>query len=247
MKRTLISIAIAVLAITAMAVAPGKVKVEWHPKVGDHDDFKLDLTCPQLHAPDGIHELKIHTDLRITTIEIQKSGNIVVEEKFSAFGMTIDGNKEQSDPNADESKDLNTKTTYKPNGETIESVSSDGKKGEDDDEPSPFDTPDMIYPSTLVDVGDTWKQELKGDPAKKTYDTETTFTFKGTEEMDGFACYRIDAVETSKAPGDRVTSGSYWVAQDDGALIKAHFHLKNFKMDKDMPPSDGELDLDIKS
>jgi hypothetical protein len=248
MIRAPLCIAVFIFAVSTFAGTPDKTKIEWHPKAGDHDDYRFEFNCPVLHAPDQDHELKIHMDLTTTTKDVEKNGDIVVEEKFSAFKMIMDGTEAQADDSNPMPKDFAFKSTFKKTGEIVAMTPAAGYTPPNDVQgPSPFDAPGMIYPAKPVGVGDTWKVELNGDPAKKTYDTEVTYTFKGSEEMDGFACYRIDILDTNNGPGNAITTGSYWVAQDDGALIKGHFDLKNFSIGEGSPPANGELTLEIKS
>jgi len=223
-KRIFLAAASLSLLVAVAVAAQDAVKIAWTPKVGFTQNYTLKFTGTGLNIPGMTGDLSVTGTVVHKINEIKSDGHIIVEEKQSDVVIKI-GDQEMPNPGA---KVITETYTYLPTGEIIESK-SDSTEGDQNarlEESNAF-----VFPANPVKVGDTWKRTGKANSARGIFDNESTYTYQGTDTVDGVACYKIgvDFKETG-APTNMTGTGTFWINTADGELAKAEESLKNVEL-----------------
>jgi hypothetical protein len=236
-SRLGITVALGLVGVAAFAGVLDATKIAWAPKAGTVNKYKF-KSVAHIQAAAMSGDLTIMADMTETTKDVKPDGNIVLEDKEVNFHVTMGDQDLSSSPEVPQS--VTESITEKANGETVERHSDHA----DMDNKRVDRASEFVYPDKPVNVGDTWTRSFKGD-SKETFDTTTTYTYAGTETVNGIACNKItvDFKETN-APSDITASGTVWVSADDGYMVKVAMKLKNAVFSPQMPPADTDVNID---
>lgn len=239
-KRFLVASLAALTTLFAYASSWDAVKIAWSPKAGAEFKYKLKIVTHNIQGQD----LKISANVAHKIKEIKTDGNIVVEDKQSGFSVFL-GDTDMSAQGIPIPQVITETLTQKANGEVVERKS---------DAPADMDSPRMDavsafnFPDHAVNVGDKWTRTSKGEKAKGTFDTESTFTFAAAEAIGSIQCYKVDVVfkEVNVASGETpiTATGSVWVGVDDGEAVRIVMQIKNAEFGHGMPPADSDVNMD---
>ena len=228
----------ALLALSALAALYKPVELSWKPKEGATYNFKGHTVFHKVSTPAGVLDLTFDEKMTSTNKEVKPNGNVVLEAKHTDFKAML-GDIDASSMGMSLPKEINETTEIKRNGEIVSTTSDAPKEMQSPrmDEISTF-----IYPSKAVNVGDTWTHQVKGDSSKPTYNTVTTFKYLGEDTMNGTPAYKVgmDYKETN-APTNITATGTFWVAREDGELLKAEINVKNAELGGGLPPAEGDV------
>jgi len=238
MKKTLPIICCAFAALSAFAAAHQLTIIAWKPKAGATYHYKGHMLFHKVQSPAGVADLTFDEKMVATNKEIRPDGNIVVETKHTDFKVML-GDFDAVAMGAFPVKEINETVVEKPNGEVISNISDAPKEMQSArmDAISSF-----IFPDKPMRVGDTWVHTAEGDKNKGTYNTTTTFKYLGPDTVGSTPAYKcsMDYAERN-APTDITASGTFWIAQADGELLKAEITVKNAETGPGLPPSDADL------
>lgn len=223
------------LSVIALAVAQG-AKIVWKPKVGDIQKYRLNVTMagdPSM----GFTKLEVGITLTEKVKEIKEDGKVVQESSQSEFSLKMDG--QDFGPGV-EMPSITTTTTFYPDGRLF-SIEGDTEMGAP---PRLAESTVLIYPGPDKELreGETWTYKRAGDAQRGTRAAETTYTYLGTEKLDKWDVHKV-AFKFRETEGQNPmeASGTFWVAVDNGYLVKGEFEVINVEFAPGMPPSKASI------
>jgi len=228
-------------ALAAIAAIPLAANIVWKPKQGVSYNYKSHAVFHKVQGPTGTVDITFDEKMVATNKEIQSNGNVVIETKHNDFKVLL-GEVDAIAMGAPIPKEINETVIEKPNGEIISTTS---------DAPKEMQSPRMdaissfIYPGKPVSIGDTWSHSVKGDRAKATFDTLATFKYVAEETVGSMPAFKVEMnYKETNAPTNITATGTFWVAESDGELLKAQIAVKNADVGGGMPPADGDLSVE---
>lgn len=238
MRKTLLAFALLAVAIVAQASVLDPVTIAWKPKTGAVTKFNEKVTVYNPPIPGMTGDMKLAFTLTDTVKDIKSNGDVVTEEKQTDFSMKM-GDQDMSQMAGNQ--DLAVTVTQSANGKTIDRKITAGPT--DMDMPRLNQLQEFTFPDHPLNQGDTWKLEQKGESEKGTYNSETVFTYEGSEVVNGVPCYKIqtDYKETN-APTPMTATITTWLAQDTGDVVKGTGKIKNAQLGEQMPTP---VDMDV--
>lgn len=153
-------------------------------------------------------------------VEIRDDGTIHMDISQTDFILLVDGQPINQPP-----PQGSITVVYSKFGETLNVL------GGAEPEPGELElnrAMRTMYPEKPVKKGESWVVVRKSDGAMGTVGSETTYTFEGTETVEGRQAYKLTLVykQTSTA-GGLSSTGTLWVDPSDGTEIRAEYRLKN--------------------
>lgn len=232
MKRLSILGVIAVAG--AVLAAQGAMKIIWTPKQGEKLTYKLATTSKDETGT----EVKFSADVtsHVLKVEVDK---ISIESSMSNFKLLVNG-QDLSEFAGDAAEETGV-MVFSPDGEIV-------SFGTSENDPSAVRMAQLmvfLYPKAAMEVGKTWTREFKG--SETCPPSRTDFKYLGTEDAHGTRCHKV-SISFKELRGDAPTSmeATAWLRPSDGNLVKLSAKLKNVVWEDGMPPSHGDLTLDLK-
>ncbi|HWD38309.1 MAG TPA: hypothetical protein VG944_05635 [Fimbriimonas sp.] len=212
MKRSVISIAIAAgLFAVGVAATIDAVVIKRTATVGQKINLSLDGTLNV-----GGQDLTI-TGKGVDTVKaVDADGNVTTESSQS--DLEINGSPVQAN-------DSTTTTVSKPSGELVSMISAqpDNANG------GRFQILiSVYYPKDPVNVGDTWKMDLKPDAKLGGVPVKVEMKYSGDEKVGDADTEKLEGSVTETSGDTPASSKStYWVSKADGSLVKQTSELKD--------------------
>lgn len=224
MRFRKLSIAAGLLvAVAAYAAVQDAVPLKWTPKVGTAIKYKVKAESKGLKSPMGDGDMEMTFSLNRTIKEV-KEGKVSVEEVQDDLAITFNG----QDVLGGQSMKITSNSIVDLSGKVIERKS---------DAPEGMDDPRMEaafvfeYPNKELKAGESWTVTNKGDSAKKTVSNTTTYTFAGTENVDGALLTKITTVfKETEGELPMTGTGTLWLSGVDGEMVKSTYALKNVEL-----------------
>lgn len=204
-----------------------EVAIKWTPKKDDAYSYKLSLKMELSFDGESI-DVDINAKEQHKVLNVSEDGNVEIEVKYEDTKVVIGGVESN-----DAASLANSTSTYRPNGSLLSSKS----EGDDDDDMRIGNASAFIYPEKdkKLKEGDTWKYSYKADSAKKSYDGEATYTYKGRETVGSNKCFKVEcAYKESGAPKDVSSKWTFWIREEDGRIAKQEGTIENAPMDEDI-------------
>ncbi|HVL38829.1 MAG TPA: hypothetical protein VM328_05505 [Fimbriimonadaceae bacterium] len=234
-RSSIVTCALALVAAGALAVQDA-VKIAWAPKAGKtskysvHAKFRVDI---------GSGEQDVNYKMTVTqkVLEVMEDGKVKIEEKVGNQSLVI-GDQDMSE--MVQGMDYGTTYVFLPNGEVHERK-MDGPQ--EMDNPRMEDAMAFIYPGKELKPGETWTRSTKADSSKGRVATETVYTFRGVETIDGKKVSKID-VKFKELEGDLPTTGegTVWLG-DEGDVVKGEYKLNNIIFAEGVPPVNATMTM----
>jgi hypothetical protein len=157
---------------------------------------------------------------------VAANGDITFESKTESSETTVNGVKEDEDP------DKSTDTfTVRPNG-TLVSFKTDKVSEEKDEEhigERLFAATQVIFPDKPVGVGDKWTHEYRADSNLGTKAASGEFELLALETKSGVPCAKIKLTYKETEGRQPIQcKGTVWVEQASGDDVAAELELPDF-------------------
>ncbi len=232
-KISLIASAVLIASI-ATAVTLDAVKIAWKPKTGSSIKYHVTANA-KLESPQGTAEMQYGADTVHKILEVKADGSVVVEESQS--NVTIKFGDQDFSSMAPQSSKVTS--TISPVGETLER-----KSDQDGDQPRMSAAMEFLYPDKEMNVNDSWTIKKPKDDKKGVFSREMTFTYLGTEKIGKWDCYKVKTeYKETDAPTNVSSSGTIWLAVEDGEVVKGSYKLKSIELAPQMPPTDATTEM----
>jgi hypothetical protein len=221
---------IAALAAVSIQGSQDSVPIHWKPKAGDAAELSVQVKA-------DMQGMAIEVLLRQKTkiLEVSADG-IKMENSEEMVDLKFNG---QSMMDAIPPGGSRKVYTLRADGELL-SYSVDG--GEDN--PRLEDAMVFLYPNREVKVGEAWTRTRPGNKDKGVPASKTTFTFLGTESLDGAQALKIRIAFTETEGSTPMTfDATAWLAPANGDLLKLEGVIKNATFDPNMPPMDATVKM----
>lgn len=219
------------------AFAQDAVNIQWKPKVGVTTKMQVDMVA-KMDVGTGPTDVEFSAVGTSKVIKIAEDGKVTLETTQGEVKLIFGG----QDMSAMMGDMLITATTVmSPLAEVLETKSNAGPEMS---QPRLENAMVFLFPEKAVIVGDTWKRTKPGDSEKGTIDSETLYTYLGTDKVGNWDCYKIKvAYKELKGATPTTMTGTIWVDVADGEMCKAALDLKNVEFQAGLPPADATMKI----
>lgn len=220
----------AALAAISIQGSQDSAPIYWKPKAGDSAELSVQVKA-------DMQGMAIEVLLRQKTKILDVSGEgIKMENSEEMVDLKLNGESmmDAIPPGA------NRKVyTLRADGELL-SYSVDGGQ----DNPRLEDAMVFLYPNRDVKVGESWTRTRPGNKDKVVPASKTTFTFLGTESLDGVQALKVRMAFTETEGSTPMTfDATTWLSPANGDLLKLEGSMKNVTFDPNMPPMDATIKM----
>lgn len=217
--RTYVALGGALLAAFAAASFQG-VKLAWTPKAGAVTKHKIVVT-PEI--PGMEMTITMNVASKILKVDGDK---VTVEDTVTSSSMMMNG--QEMDPPEEMGGNERQVSVYSLNHELI--TPPDKQQF-----PRMEESISLVFPPSSVNPGDTWTRTGKANPQRGTVDSQTRYTYDGTEKVGKWDCYKVKFTYKEKGvERPMVNSGTFWIAVSDGELVKSEMQTMDFEFQPGM-------------
>ncbi len=228
---------LAVAMFAAGAFAQGTAKIQYKPKVGVETQSKIEMLA-KMDVGTGPTDIEFSAVGTSKVLKVAEDGKITLESTQGQVKL-IFGGQDMSAMMGDMT--LVTTSILSPRGELLESKNNAGPEMS---QPRLENAMVFLYPEAEVAVGEMWKRNKAGNPNIGTVDSETIFTYLGTEKVGNWDCYKIKvAYKELKGATPVSMTGTIWIDVADGEACKADYDLKNMEFQAGLPPADAKIKI----
>ncbi len=229
---------VGVLGLTAYAQDTYTLK--WEPKVGDTSSYNLNMTSAMDFGGQSFDmNISMVVSDKVTKVE---GDQVTLVGSATNFKMMMNG--QEFNPPGSEAAPQQPPTTLvvsKSGGLIRIEKAGDGMGS----------TPPRVeqanrfqFPAGPVKVGDEWFREVKADAKEGFVAAKAKYTLEKVEVKDGVNSFRIKYAYSElegNAPTDCI--GTFWMAVEDGDLVRYEGQLNNVEFMEGMPPVSAKIVL----
>lgn len=230
MRKALLITAIAALCVSA--VSQESATIAWKPKEGHKTALRIIVNA---EVQGAAVEVKIRTES--TVLKVGEDGKVTIKgteqmESLSFNGQVMEG-AVLGPP---------TQSTYvmQKNGELI-SIETDNPNPN----PRMEEANVFLFPDREVKKGESWTRTRAADPAKGIRASKTTYTYLGSETVDGELSHKVK-IEFTETEGSApmIFNATAWVSAANGDLIRLEGRMDNVEFDPSVPPGSATVRIE---
>lgn len=219
----------AALAAISIQGAQDSARIQWKPKAGDTATLSMQVAT-------SMQGMNVEVRLRTTSKVLEVTSETVkLEATEQMVDLKLNGESMMDQMPPDASK----KTyTMRLDGELV-SYTTDGQGM---DNPRFEEAFVFTYPNREVKVGETWTRSRAADKEKGTVASKTTFTFLGSENLDGAPSHKVKVTFAETEGQTPMTfEATVWLSPANGDMLKMDGILRNVQFEPTMPPADATI------
>lgn len=236
MKRRFLPL-MAVALLATGAFAQDTVKIQWKPKQGAITKSKIEMVA-KMDVGTGPTDVEFSAVSTSTVTKVAEDGKVTIDSTQGEIKMLF-GGQDMSSMMGD--TQIATTVVFSPLGEVLETKSSAGPEMS---QPKLENAFVVLYPKKDIAIGESWKRTKAGDANLGTVDSETTYTYLGTEKVGDWDCYKIKVSYKETVGATPMTmTGTIWLDVADGEACKSALELKNVEFQAGLPPADATMKL----